>query len=79
MNLYQLNISSKSKLKFRQARNCCKRAPEAAKLAYANKTNEFITSQKRGSQDFWQNADSVVDKGISAIPPLFNDQEVLCI
>ena len=75
MNLYQLNISSKSKLKFRQARNCCKRAPEAAKLAYANKTNEFITSQKRGSQDFWQ----IADKGISAIPPLFNDQEVFCI
>ena len=38
---------------------------------------ESITSQKLGSQDFWQIADSVLHKGKSAIPPLFNDPEVL--
>ena len=27
---------------------------KAAKLAYANKTKEYITSKKFGSQDFWQ-------------------------
>ena len=64
-------------LKFRQASNCCKRILEAAKLAYANKTKESITSQKLGSQDFWQIANSVLNKGKSAIPSLFNRLEVL--
>ena len=36
--LYQREKSSDSKVKFRQASNCCKRVLEATKLAYANKT-----------------------------------------
>ena len=32
---------------------------------------------RRGSSDFWQIADSVLKKLKSAIPPLFNDPEVL--
>ena len=40
------------KVKFRQASNHCKRFLEAAKLAYATKTKESITSQKLGSLDF---------------------------
>ena len=62
---------------FRQATNRSKRVLEAAKLAYANKTKESITSQKLGSRDFWQIANSVLNKGKSAIPPLFNGPEVL--
>ena len=50
--LYQQNKSFESKVKFRQASNRCKRVLEAAKLAYANKTKESITSQNLGSQDF---------------------------
>ena len=34
--LYQKDKSSASKVKFKQASNCCNRALEAAKLAYAN-------------------------------------------
>ena len=75
--MYQKDKSSESKVKFRQASNHCKRVLEAAKLAYANKTKESITSQKLGSQDFWQIANSVLNKGKSAIPPLFNSPEVL--
>ena len=75
--LYQQNKSSESKVKFRQASNCCKRVLEAAKLAYATKTKESITSQKLGSQDFWQITNSVLNKGKSAIPPVFNGPEVL--
>ena len=75
--LYQQNKSSESKVKFRQASNRCKRVFEAAKLAYATKTKESITSQKLGSQDFWQIANSVLNKGISAIAPPFNGLEVL--
>ena len=75
--MYQKDKSSEAKVKFRQASNCCKRVLEAAKLAYANKANESITSQKLGSQDFWQIANSVVNKGKSAIPPLHNGPEVL--
>ena len=38
---------------------------------------ESFTSQKLDSQDFWQIASSVLSKGKSAIPPLFNSLEVL--
>ena len=51
--------------------------PKAANIAYANKTKESITSQKRGSRDFWRIANSVLNKGNSAIPLLFNKPEVL--
>ena len=76
-HLYQREKSSDSKVKFRQASNRCKRVLEAAKLAYVNKAKEFITYQKLGSHDFWRIANSVLNKGKSAIPPLFNGPEVL--
>ena len=75
--LCQQNKSSESKVKFRQASNHCKRVLEAAKLAYTTTTKESITSQKFGSRDFWRFANSVHNKGKSAIPPLFNGPEVL--
>ena len=37
---------------------------------------ELITSQKLGSCDFWQIANSILNKGKSAIPTLFNGPEV---
>ena len=55
--LYQQNISSESKVKFRQASNSCRKVLES----YANKTKESIISQKLGSQDFWQ----ITNKGKS--------------
>ena len=67
----------KSTVRETQASNCCKRVLEAAKLAYATKTKEYITSQKLGSRDFWQIANTVLNKGKSSIPPLFNGPEVL--
>ena len=70
--LYQKDKSSASKVKFRQASNRCKRVLEAAKLSYANKTKESIASQKLGSR-----ANSVLNKGKSAIPPLFSGPGVL--
>ena len=69
--LYQKDKSSASKVKFRQASNHCKRALEPDRLAYVNKTKEPIISQKLGSHDFWQTANSVLNKGKSAILPLF--------
>ena len=75
--MYQREKSSDSKVKFRQPSNHCKRVLEAAKLAYANKTKESITSQKLGSRDFWRFANSILNKGKSAIHPLFNRLEVL--
>ena len=76
-HLCQREKSYDSKVKFRQASNHCKRVLEAAKLAYANKTKESITSQKLGSRDFWGIANSVLNQGKSAIPSLFNGPEVL--
>ena len=75
--MYRQNKSSEFKVKFRQASNCCKRILEAAKLVYATKTKESITSQKLGSRDFWRIANSVLNKGKSAILPLFNGPKVL--
>ena len=75
--LYQREKSSDSRVKFRQTSNYCKRVLEAAKLAYANKTKEYITSQKLGSRDFWRLVSSVLNKGKSAIHTLFNSPEWL--
>ena len=75
--LYQREKSSDSKVKSRQVSNRCKRVLEAAKVAYANKTKESITSQTLGSCNFWQIANSVLNKGKSAIPPPFNGLQVL--
>ena len=75
--LYQKDKSSDSKVQFRQASNRCKRVLEAAKLAYANNTNESTTPQKLGSRDFWQIANSVLNQVKSAIPPLFNGLQLL--
>ena len=74
-HLCQQNKSSESKVKFRQASNYFKRVPEAAKLVYANKTKEYITSMKLGSLDFLRIANSVLNKGKSAITPLFNSRK----
>ena len=74
---YQKNKSSDSKVKFRhQASNHCKRVLEAARLSYANKTKESITSQKLGSWDFWRIPNIVLNKGKSAIPALFSGAEL---
>ena len=67
--LYQKVKSSKSKVKFRQASNRCKRVLEDANLPYNNKVEESITSQKLGSRDFGRIANNVLNKGKSAIPP----------
>ena len=75
--LHQQNKSCESKVKFRQASNRYKRVLEAPKLAYAAKTKESITSEKLGSRDLWRISNSVINKGKSAIPPLFNGLEVL--
>ena len=73
--MYQQNKFSDSKAKFREASNHCQKELEAAKLAYANKT-ETITSQKLGSRDFWQITNSILNKDKSTTPPLFNDLKV---
>ena len=75
--MYEKDKSSASKVKFRQASNCCKRVLSAAKLAYANKTKESIASQKLGCHDFWQIANSVLNKCKSAMCFLFNGRNVL--
>ena len=75
--LYQKDKSFKYYVKFTQASNQCKRVLETSKLAHGNKTKEPITSQKLGSLDFQWIANSVLNKGKSAIPSLFNIPEVL--
>ena len=76
-HLYQKDKSSEFKVKFTQASNRCKRVLEAYTLVYTYKTKESIISQKLGSRDFWRIANSILSKGKSAIPPLFNGPNVL--
>ena len=76
-HVYQKGKCSDSKVNFRKTSNHCKSVLKGAKLAYVIKIKEPITSQKLGSQDFWRVANSVLSKGKSAIPPLFNGPEVL--
>ena len=73
--LFQQNKTSGSKVKFRRTSNCCKKVLKAAKLAYANKIKESITSQKLGYWDFRQIATSVLK--VYLLPPLFKCLEVL--
>ena len=56
--------SSESKVKCREASNYYKRVLDSATLAYATKTKEFIFFLKLVSWDFWQTANSVLNKGI---------------
>ena len=77
--LYQQNKTFESKIELRQPSNFCKRVLKAAKHAHGTKTKESIISQKHGSQDFWGIANSVRNKGESAIPLLFNAPEVLLL
>ena len=53
------------------------RVLDTDKLAYANKIKESIAFQKLGYQEFWQIAYSVLKRGKTTIPPLFNGSEVL--
>ena len=76
-HLYQRDKSAGSRALFRQASNRCKRVIESAKNRYVEKKKESIVSQKVGSRDFWHIANSVLNRGKSAIPPLFNGPEVL--
>ena len=50
---------------------------EVFKLAYGNKTKKSITSKKVGFRDFWRISNSFLNKGKSAVPPLFNGMEML--
>ena len=72
-HLYQKDKSCESKAKFRQTINHYK----SCQLPYTNKTKDSTTSKKLGSQDFHRIANTVPNKGTSAIPSLFNRPEVL--
>ena len=71
------NKSSASKVTFRQATNCCKNVLEAVKLACANKTKEFIITQKFILHDFREIANNVLNKSKSVVLLLFDGPEVL--
>ena len=73
----QQNKPPEFKGKLIRASNLYKRVLEAAKLAFANKTKESITSQKLDSRKFWKIVNSVLNKGKFAIPLLLNNPEVL--
>ena len=48
-----------------------------SKLHMLIKQKKSITSQKLGFEDFWRIANSVLNKGKSTVPPLFNSMQVL--
>ena len=71
----QQNKFSESKGKFRKASNC-ERVLEAAKVAIViNK--RFYHFTETWLLGLWRVANSVLNKGKTAVPPLFNEPEVL--
>ena len=74
--LYQKDKFSETKVNFKQALNRWKRVLKLPNLHMLIK-QESITSHKHDSPDFWRIANSVLNKGKSVIPPLFNGPEVL--
>ena len=60
--LLQQNKSSVFKVKFRQAKNPCRRVLEATNLVQANKAKKCSTTQRFVSQDFWWIANSFLNK-----------------
>ena len=76
-HLYQQNKSSEPKVKSRQSINRCKRVLEASKLAHTTKQKSPSLPRNLALGTFGQNANSVLKKGKSALPPLFNGPEVL--
>ena len=74
---YHRNMTAENKKLFRDSRNHCKRVLEEAKSNYAEATRCSIASQRSGSRDFWRICNSILNRGKSAIPPLFNGPEVL--
>ena len=65
-----------SKHLFHEAQNR-ERVLEDAKQQYANSVAGSISTQRLGSRDFWQIANSVLNNNKSSIPPLFHGSEVL--
>ena len=47
------------------------------KLTYATEAKEITNAQKQCFLNVWQIANSVLNKGYSVIPPLFNDSGVM--
>ena len=81
-HFFCLNQREKSfdlKVKFRQDSNHCKRVLEAAKLAYANKTKEPITSQKLNSCDFWEIANIVISTKANLLYLLYSTAWRCCL
>ena len=74
---FHRNKTKENKKLFNDARNCCKRVLEEAKSNYADATRRSIASQHIGSRDFWRISNSILNRGKSSIPPLFNGPEVL--
>ena len=62
-------------MKFRQAKKLCKTVLEAAKPSTLIK--QTITSQKLGPRDFWQIANSFLNRGKSVMLTIFNSSVMM--
>ena len=74
---YHRDATPENKKLFRDSRNHCKRVIAEARSSYAEATRRSVASQRTGSRDFWRICNSVLNRGKSTIPPLFNGPEVL--
>ena len=69
--------SLESNCLFHKASDLCKRVVEDAKQQYASSVADSIATLQLGSQDFWQIANSELNRNKSSIPPLFNGPDVI--
>ena len=74
---YHWNATPENKKLFCDSHNHCKKVLKDAMYNYAEATRHSVVSQLIGSRDFFRICNSILNRGKSTIPPLFNGPEVL--
>ena len=74
---YHPNATCENKKLCCDSRNHCKKVLKDARSNYAEATRCSVASQLIGSGAFWRICNSVLNRGKSTIPSLFNGTEVL--
>ena len=73
---YHWNATPENKKLFYDSHNHCKRVLKDARSNYAETTDCSVASQLIGSRHFCRICNSVLNRGMSTISPLFNGTEV---
>ena len=74
---YHVQGSLESKWLFHKESNLCKRVIEYSKQQYAASVAISRSTHRPGSREFWQIANSAINRNKSSVPPIFHWLEVV--